>query len=176
MPQPRKRLGYHLGWIVASHVCRRWRAVALITHKFWADALSEEKFDFDDSLPADQRYTLLHYVSTMFARSSPRILQLHCYHFPDNALLYALMAHASKVVSLDVTIFNTRELVTLYSALSSGFLSLEYLKVEFRPQPRREDAAPHHVRRLWLTLNCPLYEASHSRFRSACSAWPTQHW
>ena len=135
-----------------AHVCRRWRAVALITHKLWADALSEEKFDFDDSLPADQRYTLLHYVSTMFARSSPQSLELHCSHFPDNALLYALMAHASKVVSLDVTIFNTKELVTLYSALSSGFLFLEYLKIEFRPQPRREHADPHHTRRLWFEL------------------------
>ena len=119
--------------LYVTHVCRRWRAVALKTPDLWADAASQDVFKFDsrDVFPPEYG-VVVEYISAVVARSAPRSLILRFDHFPENTFNGIFKVHETRVVSFCVDLYASEELEALYEALRDGLSYLEELEVGLR--------------------------------------------
>ncbi|KAH9939075.1 uncharacterized protein BXZ73DRAFT_44237, partial [Epithele typhae] len=118
--------------IRVAHVCRRWRAIAHKTPRFWVAAVAApgSMLDFErwEHWTAATRDAHQACAATVLALASPRPVRVAVHGLP-RPVAATLRLHVERVVELTVTIPSVNDCLSLRQLLRTEAPNLETLKV-----------------------------------------------
>ena len=135
-------------WMLTmSHICRRWRAVVLVTPEFWVKPLQHW-----GDLENDHQQN--HLLPIFLERSSPCPLQLHRFERSSSKNFHGWEPHFGRLTVLQAFLESDSDVPKILRKITAKMKRLERLKLEvvfdssYRKEPLELDIRPWKAERL----------------------------